>query len=421
MAWLARGAGRRLGEPLGESLGKPLGEPWGEPWGEPRPWRRARPAREDAGARILACADAGIFSRMFPRPATSSTRAARQDGATPAEPRRLSAGELRRVCLDLLGRPPLAEERARWTDASADAVLEELVASRRFWEQWLDEQLWYFLLVDQFAPRGEGVLRLPDELAAGELDAREAVHRIALAPNFDQRNPGADTFVTVVMEQLCGLQVDKARRELELGKKMYEGAEARFLGGAGRSQSDVVKLAVASDEFARHYIAREHARVAHRAAEPRQLAAWARRFAKEPREYPILVREWLSGASLDERLARRRPLSNRAWARALHVDLMGREPTREELEPMRQALDALADPAPLCGVMARLLLDGGKARIEAPGADRAAWVRARWLEVLGREPRPDELAGVVEAMARPGCRVETVLYALVTSEEAATS
>ena len=173
----------------------------------------------------------------------------RQDAAQAVAPRRLDAGELRRLCLDLLGRPPLAEERARWIGGVADEVVEALVASRAFWAQWLEEQLWYFLLVDQFAPRGEGVLRLPDELEAGELDARDAVHRIALAPNFDQRNPGADTFVTVVMEQLCGLEVAKQRRELELGKKMYEGAEARFLGGAGRSQSDVVKLAVESDEF----------------------------------------------------------------------------------------------------------------------------------------------------------------------------
>jgi hypothetical protein len=359
-----------------------------------------------------------VATQAVPTQAVPAQAVPVQGAAAAGAPRRLSSGELRRLCLDLLGRPPLAEERARWTDGAAVEVVEAIVASRGFWAQWLDEQLWYFLLVDQFAPRGEGVLRLPDELEAGELDAREAVHRIALAPNFDQRNPGADTFVTVVMEQLCGLEVAKQRRELELGKKMYEGAEARFLGGAGRSQSDVVKLAVASEEFARHYLAREHLRVAHHAADPRVLAVHARRFAKDAREYPLLVREWLSGASLEKRFAERRPLSNRAWVRALHVDLAGREPAREELEPMRQALDALADPAPLRAVMARLLLDGGKARIEAPGVDKEAWVRARWLEILGREPRADELAGVLEALARPECRVETVLFALVTSAEA---
>ena len=38
-------------------------------------------------------------------------------------PRVLDAGELRRVCLDLLGRPPLAEERARWIGQPAEATL----------------------------------------------------------------------------------------------------------------------------------------------------------------------------------------------------------------------------------------------------------------------------------------------------------
>ena len=334
-------------------------------------------------------------------------------------PRELDAGELRRVCLDLLGRPPLADERARWIGQPAEATLVAITESRGFWAQWLEEQLWYFLLVDQFAPRGDSVLRLPDALEAGELDVRDAVHRLALAPNFDQRNPGADTFVTVVMEQLCGLSVDKQRRELEFGKKMYDGAQTRFLGGEGRTQSDVVKLAVQSESFARHYLTREHERLAHAKADPRAMAQWAKRFHKDPREYPLLVREWLSGESLERRLATRRPISNRVWARSLHVDLLEAEPTREQTEPMRQALDSLADPAPLRSVMARLLLDGGKAKIEPLGSDRAAWARAQWLRVLGREPRADELTAVVDALAQPACRVETVLYALVTSEEAA--
>lgn len=360
---------------------------------------------------------AGLLLALAAPPAVPQGAPAQE---APSAVRVLDAGELRRVCLDLLGRPPLADERARWNGKPAEECLGQILATRAFWTQWRDEQLWYFLLVDQFAPRGEAVLRLPDELAAGEVDVREALHRVALAPSFDQRNPGADTFVTVVMEQLCGLAVEKNRRELESGKRMYDGVQTRFLGGEGRTQSDVVRLAVASESFAKHYLAREHERIAHAAPEPKQLAAWARRFQQDPREYPLLVREWLSGASLERRFATRRAVPNRAWVRALHVDLAGTEPDRAAVEPMRQALDALADPAPLRSVMARLLLDGGHARVEAPGADAAAWARARWNEVLGREPREAELAQVLEALRQPGCRPETVLYALVTSEEAAT-
>lgn len=349
----------------------------------------------------------------------SSSVAAAQDAPSATAVRVFDAGELRRVCLDLLGRPPLADERLRWTGKPVDEALGQILGTREFWAQWTDEQLWYFLLVDQFAPRGESVLRLPDELQAGEVDVRGAVHRIALAPSFDQRNPGADTFVTVVMEQLCGLAVEKNRRELESGKRMYDGVQTRFLGGEGRTQSDVVRLALASEGFARHYLAREHERIAHAAPDAKQLADWARRFRQDPREYPLLVREWLSGASLERRFATRRAVPNRAWVRALHVDLAGADPDRAAVEPMRQALDALADPAPLRSVMARLMLDSGQAKVEPPGADRTAWVRARWLEVLGREPRAQESAEVLEALRQKDCRPETVLYALVTSEEAA--
>ena len=58
------------------------------------------------------------------------------------------------------------------------------------WGNWLDEQLYYFLLIDNFRPESESIRALPGELARGELDVVSAIHRIVLSPNFNQRNPG---------------------------------------------------------------------------------------------------------------------------------------------------------------------------------------------------------------------------------------
>src|SRR5690349_15943082 len=188
---------------------------------------------------------------------------AREEAQDPAQGV-LSPCELRTLYLDLLRRPPFDEERTSFradvTDhttacttpgAVTPAPLlgpvdlagksRALAASPEFWQQWFEEQLYYFLLVDNFAPRGEGMLEIPGELAAGKLHVRDAIHRIALSSSFDQRNPGADTFVTVVMEQLAGLAVEKNRRELEIGKAMYDGKPGNFLGRAGSTRSDIVR------------------------------------------------------------------------------------------------------------------------------------------------------------------------------------
>src|SRR5690349_8370761 len=109
----------------------------------------------------------------------------------PVDPRALRA-----LALDLLGRPPLEAEWQRWRKLARGQLLDELLAGPEFWSHWFEEQLYYFLLVNNFRPAQERLAAIPRDLAEQRLDAREAIHRIALSASFDQRNPGADTFVT---------------------------------------------------------------------------------------------------------------------------------------------------------------------------------------------------------------------------------
>src|SRR5262245_44614970 len=70
--------------------------------------------------------------------------------AAPEAP--VAARELRALALDLLGRPPLAAEWKRWRELTRAQLLEQLVACPDFWAHWFDEQLYYFLLVNNFRP-----------------------------------------------------------------------------------------------------------------------------------------------------------------------------------------------------------------------------------------------------------------------------
>ena len=336
------------------------------------------------------------------------------DPQAPVDPRTLRA-----LALDLLGRPPLEAEWQRWRTLTRAKLQDELVGSPEFWTHWFEEQLYYFLLVNNFRPVQERLVAIPRELAEKRLDVREAIHRVALSSSFDQRNPGADTFVTVVMEQLAGLEVTKNQRELEIGKKVYDGAPGTFLGAPAQSQADVVRNAVKSGFFAQHLLRREYERLARSKPDAKDLAPWCVQFEKDPRCFPELERGWLEGPAYAARLAQGAPLPNRSFARALYVDLADRLPTFEEAEPMREALDSLADSAPLRSITARLLIDSGKLALPARKdvSDVSGWLRTRFLRLLGREPSEGELGAFGKILDEPGARLETVLYALVSSPE----
>lgn len=327
--------------------------------------------------------------------------------------------ELRSLCMDTLGRPPTSAERTRWGALSARELVDTLVPSAEFWERWYEEQLYYFLLINNFRPQTERLNACAADLQAGRLDVRAAIHRIGLSSSFEQRNPGADTFVTVVLEQLAGLDVEKSQRELAIGKKVYDGAPGSFLGRAGATQADIVRIAVESASFERHFLAREHERIVHAAADPRDLAAWIVRFHADPRAYAELVREWLKSPAYAQRLSAGVVQENRLFVRTLYVDLLDRVPTPAEAEPLREALDGLADPAPLRSVLARLILDSGKVALPArdAAADTGPWIDGLFARLLGRAPAPEERAVFIAALGEPACRAETVVYALVSSAE----
>lgn len=354
---------------------------------------------------------------LGPRDDPGSAQDEPRSTATPARP--LDAGALRALACDLLGRSPFAAERPQWLGRARHDLCDAWIGGLEFWENWLEEQLYYFFLIDNFRPENERVLALPRDLAAGKLDAREATHLIALSPSFDQRNPGADTFVTVVMEQFTGVTVQKNVRELEIGKAIYDGASGVFLGKTGRRQADIVEIAVRHKAFAETFIAREYVRLLGFEPQAKERAEWSRRFHQDPGRYPDLVREWMLSEAWDRRLVARRNMPNRLFARVLHVDLLDRLPSAEEARRLRSALDGMSDAAPLRSVFARMLIDSGQLATPEKKAivDATRWVAELFRRLLGREASEDELREFVTAFHDPECRPQTVLYAIVTHPE----
>ena len=337
--------------------------------------------------------------------------------AEPSQP--LDARALRTAYQDLLGRPPFQSERAAWSGRGLSALVYQLTGGEEFWRHWLEEQLYYFFLIRNFRSESEGVRSLPGDLAAARASPLDALARIVLSPAFDQRNPGADTWVTVVMEQLLALEVQRHARELEIGKALYDGQSGTFLGVRGSSQSDVARIALADPRCARTFVMREHERLLRIPAPPRELKRWVRDVERKPIGYRDLVRAWLISPAWRERIALRKNEPNRLFVRGLFVDLVDRLPEADEERALSDALDGLGDPGPLRTVLVRLLISSGTAVLPEKDEvrDATAWIRGEFERLLARAPSEQELATFARAWHDPACRPETVVTALLSHPE----
>ncbi|MFT5830148.1 MAG: hypothetical protein ACI9D0_000731 [Bacteroidia bacterium] len=326
---------------------------------------------------------------------------------------------IRAAFLDLLGRPPLRAERVQWADKGLVALLDELLGSEVFWAKWLEEQLYYFLLIDNFRPHAERVESIPADLAAGRLHVRDAIHRVVLSSSFNLRNPGSDTFVTVVMEQLLGIVVQKQARELDIGKTAYEGGTGLFLGQVVNSQSDVVGVAMADKRFGQGLVDREYIRLIRAEQDKSGRRDAIRAFGKDEFSFLDNYRKWFLSAEWEARLTRPRRTSNRDWVNSLFVDAYDRLPTDSEARRMRDALDGLSDPAPLKGLLARLVLDSKEAKLPAKQdvENVSKWIEQQFLALLGRSTTEEEAAVFTRAFREADCRPATILLAIVTGAE----
>ncbi|HET6201806.1 MAG TPA: hypothetical protein VFI25_03260 [Planctomycetota bacterium] len=322
----------------------------------------------------------------------------------------------RAACLDLLRRTP-SEVELLSAGSDPSGLPGRLAGSLEFWQAWYEEELYHFLLIDNFRPAIPSLASLPVRLANGSANVAQAVRELVISQNFNARNPGPDTFVTVVLEQLLGMKVQEKKEALEAGKRMYDGHPARLFGKEGRSQADFVEIAMGHEDFAPVYLGRFH-RAIFGEGLPSEDPAIAR-FRADPSSFPGILRDWIASDSYRARLGTPRAKTDPMFIRSLFVDLLGRPPSYREFRNMRNALQALSDPGPLRSVMARVFVDSGRSPL--PRKDRVedpdAWIAEQFLRFFARAPSEAEREAFRKGWEDPGCTPATVLTALVTSKE----
>jgi len=321
----------------------------------------------------------------------------------------------RELFLDLWGRTPTEEELARWGALPVEERVDKLLDSVETWRTWVDDEAFYFLLIDQFRPVSDRLAAVPERLAKGEISFRDVHHEFALSPEFNARNPGNDTFVTVLFEQFLGIEVQKQPRLLEAGKKMYDGATTRIFDVKGDSQSDVVKITLAQPAYLDLFLKRMEQRFLGDALPKSEHEATLSLLASDARLFRQILRDWLLSDRYAGASRTPKPKTDRQFIRSLFVDLIGRPPAYEEFRNMRNALQAIADPKPLRGVLARVLLDSGAALPPAESSDVEPQIVELFRRLLGRDPERRELVAFADVLHRPQTSWKTAAFALLTS------
>jgi hypothetical protein len=333
--------------------------------------------------------------------------------------------DTRQLYLDLWGRTPTDEELAAAAALPYEQRVDTLLDADETWRTWLDEECFYFLLIDQFRPVSDRVAALPAQLRDGRVSFRDAHQAIALSSEFNARNPGNDTYCTVVLEQFLGIEVQKQPRLLEAAKAAYDGRPQKVFDVPVRNQSDVVQATLDQRGYADLFLRRMERRFLAQDLPKAEHDATASILRSRPQEFRTVLREWL----LSDRYhgAARAPhrKNDHQFIRSLFVDLLGRPPAYEEFRNMRNALQALADPTPLRGVLAKVLLDSSAsiAPAEPPGPERYPGDRWRpqvadlFRRLLGRDPSEREMDVFVATLQEPGATWRTAALGILSSPQ----
>ena len=327
---------------------------------------------------------------------------------------------IRRLYLDLKRRTPHLREVEQWYPQSHEDMVDTFLKDEESWVSWYEHQLFYFLLLDGFRPKEGRITTIPARLARDEITLPLALQEIVRSQYFGARNPGNDTFVTVVLEQCLGMVVQERRnlRILETGKKMYDGYRVKLFKEKGKSQADFVRIVFRQRGFFQHLMARTWKDLHGTEPDPKQLQFDVDRFMANPKHFRKILREWLTGPAYIKGVARARTKAEIPYVRGLFVDTLGRLPSYQELRNVRNAFLSLADPTPIRLVMGRVLLQSPEVKMPASALQPVRFVKEQFVRLLARPATNREVDTFVSALKNdPQVTPGVVLWTLISSSE----
>lgn len=324
---------------------------------------------------------------------------------------------LRRLYLDVLGRPPTPDEAVAEERKGLMELVRNLLLRAEGGRAWVEELCARLGLYDEYRPVGDDARALALRIPSEGTPPHVVEGTLARDPSFLRRHPPgrelAQAIATLLLDRAPTEEEVRAAIELAAGRA----ADVPGLGRVADSRAWLVAV-LDSPTFLRAALLRRLGRFLDSGDAAKQLERALGAVQEGPRRWAALQEEILLGTRHAER-KRLRPKDTVTFLRSLFVDLLERRPTDRELAALVRAVEAMPGQGAAFAAVVRILIDSGGAPIPllVEIRDGPGWVTDRFLRYLGRKPETSELKAYGEALLHPQGGPELVIAALLTGAE----
>jgi len=324
---------------------------------------------------------------------------------------------LRRLYLDVLGRPPtppevLAEERK-----GIEALVKNILLRSESGRAWVEEVSFRFSLSGDFRPTGEEAAALALRVPAESTNPVQLERVLALDPSFLRRHPPGRPLARAIAELLLGRAVRDEETQAALLLAAGQEATLPDLGPVATSRAWLRKV-LASEAFERAATLRRLRHFLGSGDAKQRLPAAVSAVRTGGKAWRVFLEGLLQERAYLER-RRLRPKGAVTFLRGLFIDLLERKPTDRELAALVRAVGSMPGQGAAFAAIARVMIDSGQAPLPllVDIGDAPRWLTDRFLRYLGRRPSTAELKAYGAVLLDPEGGPELVVEALLTGPE----
>lgn len=324
---------------------------------------------------------------------------------------------LRRLYLDVLGRPPTPAEAVAEEKRGVRALVQNILLRAEMGRAWVEEVSIRFGLHGDMRPTSEDATRLALRVPAENLPPHEVERALAMDPSFLRRHPPGRPLAEAVGRLLLGRAPTDAETLAAIALADGEAVEMPEVGRVASSEAWLAAV-LATPAFERAAMLRRlrrflpsgdaAKRVGHALREAKQGGkAWRAYLESVLTERAYLERRHL------------RPKDPVTFLRGLFIDLLERRPTDREMSALVRAVAAMGDDTAAFATLVRIMIDSGQVPIPllVDIYDLPRWLKDRFLRYLGRPPTTKELEAYGAVAMDPDAGPELVIQALLTGAE----
>ena len=323
---------------------------------------------------------------------------------------------VRRLYLDVLGRPPTPSEALAEESRGTKALVRNVLLRAEAGRAWVEELTVWLGLIGEQRPTSEAARELALRIPAESLAPATVESTLVRDPAFLERHPPGAPLAQALIGQLLGRK--PTPDELEDARQLAAGMPVTRDGVTHNSSEDWLDHVVTSDAFRRAATMRRLRRFLPEGDAKRCIEEALLSISEGPHAWRAFLERELGHTRYLKPHALR-PKGQVTLLRGLFLDLLERMPTDREMAALVTALRRMPNATAAYAVVAKILIDSGNVPMPllVHIKNAPAWLQDRFLRYLGRNASQAELKKFGEALLHPSGGPELVVLALTTAPE----